>query len=142
MQAAAVAAVLTDRTLVGSALYVLAINHKHMAMYFAPAFFSYLLGRSLHARGRFGSWQPCVEVATLACVVIGTFLLVWGPFLTSPPVALKVCCWHHQAARAFLCTSACDVPSIECTASTAHCRTPAEACCSTRQTAIAGRRGT
>jgi hypothetical protein len=136
MQAAAVAAVLTDRTLIGSALYVLAINHKHMAMYFAPAFCSYLLGKSLRAWGRFGRWQPCVEVASLGCIVVGTFLVVWAPFLASPPVALKVrCCGITKLlpvhTRMWLASD-----QVHCI----HHPTPDQACSSTRHTALAGRR--
>lgn len=38
---------------VGSILYCCAINHKHMALYFAPAFFGYLLGCCMKTRNSF-----------------------------------------------------------------------------------------
>ena len=39
----AVAAIVADHELLGSALFALAMNHKHMSAYYAPAFFAYLL---------------------------------------------------------------------------------------------------
>lgn len=41
------AAICTNRDLIGAALYTLAFNHKHMALYYAPAFFGHLLGKCL-----------------------------------------------------------------------------------------------
>ena len=57
MQAGAAAAVADGRHLLGSCLFCLALNHKQMALYFAPAFFAHLLGcalqlPTLHARVR------------------------------------------------------------------------------------------
>ncbi|ONL97655.1 putative dolichyl pyrophosphate Man9GlcNAc2 alpha-13-glucosyltransferase [Zea mays] len=48
-----------------------------MSLYFAPAFFSHLLGKCLKQK------YPIVEVTKLAFVVLGTFALVWWPFLHS-----------------------------------------------------------
>lgn len=48
-----------------------------MSAYFAPAFFSYLLGKSLKHS------NPLLEVSKLGFVVIGTFLIVWWPYLHS-----------------------------------------------------------
>lgn len=104
MQAGAVAAVLQGWHIVGAVLYVLSINHKHMLVYFAPAFFSYLLGcclrkplhGSLDAAKHVASspWRPLPQaaaaVAALGAAVIGTMLLVWAPFLAHPGLALKV----------------------------------------------------
>ena len=47
MQAGAVAAIGANRLLLGSCLFCLALNHKHMALYYAPAFFGHLLGKAL-----------------------------------------------------------------------------------------------
>ena len=47
VQAGAAAAVAADWVHLGSMLYCLSLNHKHMAAYFAPAFFAHLLGRCL-----------------------------------------------------------------------------------------------
>jgi alpha-1,3-glucosyltransferase len=55
-----------------------------MSLYFAPAFFSHLLGKCLR-------WKyPIVEVLKLAFVILGTFAIVWWPFLHSPEAALQV----------------------------------------------------
>ena len=43
----AVASILSDRDVLGSALFVAALSHKHMTMYFALAFFAYLFGKCL-----------------------------------------------------------------------------------------------
>ena len=43
----AVVCVLADRDVLGSIFFVLAINYKQMALYYAPAFFFFLLGKCL-----------------------------------------------------------------------------------------------
>ncbi|KAL8161896.1 hypothetical protein V2J09_013385, partial [Rumex salicifolius] len=73
----AVAAVLANRDLLACALFSLAMNHKQMCVYFAPAFFSHLLGKSLRQR------HPILEVFKLGFVVLGTFAAVWWPYLHS-----------------------------------------------------------
>ncbi|XP_066393441.1 probable dolichyl pyrophosphate Man9GlcNAc2 alpha-1,3-glucosyltransferase isoform X3 [Miscanthus floridulus] len=80
----ATAGVLSRNELVAAALFTLAINHKQMSLYFAPAFFSHLLGKCLKRK------YPIVEVTKLAFVVLGTFALVWWPFLHSHEAALQV----------------------------------------------------
>ena len=55
-----------------------------MSLYFAPAFFSHLLGKCLKRK------YPIIEVTKLAFVVLGTFALVWWPFLHSHEAALQV----------------------------------------------------
>lgn len=50
MQAGAAAAVGCSRHVLGSTLYCLALNHKQMAAYYAPAFLAHLLGCCLHQR--------------------------------------------------------------------------------------------
>ncbi|XP_022761599.1 probable dolichyl pyrophosphate Man9GlcNAc2 alpha-1,3-glucosyltransferase [Durio zibethinus] len=81
---AAVAAALSQKDLVASVLYCLALNHKQMSAYFAPAFFSYLLGRCLRNK------NPLLEVSKLGLMVIGTFAIVWWPYLHSKDAALGV----------------------------------------------------
>ncbi|KAL0343341.1 UNVERIFIED_CONTAM: putative dolichyl pyrophosphate Man9GlcNAc2 alpha-1,3-glucosyltransferase [Sesamum angustifolium] len=81
---AAVAAILSDRDLVGSMLFCLALNHKQMSAYYAPAFFGYLLGKSLRRK------NPILEVLKLGFVVLGTFALVWWPYLHSMDASLEV----------------------------------------------------
>ncbi|XP_073104504.1 probable dolichyl pyrophosphate Man9GlcNAc2 alpha-1,3-glucosyltransferase isoform X3 [Elaeis guineensis] len=80
----AIAAVLSRNELVASALFSLAINHKQMSLYFAPAFFSHLLGKCLRRQ------NPIFEVMKLGLVVIGTFALVWQPYLYSLEAVMEV----------------------------------------------------
>ncbi|KAK8557136.1 hypothetical protein V6N13_013412 [Hibiscus sabdariffa] len=81
---AAIAAALSQKDLVASVLYCLALNHKQMSAYFAPAFFSYLLGKCLKNK------NPVLEVAKLGLIVVGTFAVVWWPYLHSKEAALAV----------------------------------------------------
>ena len=46
-QAGAAAAVASGRDVLGSVLFCLAMNHKQMAVFYAPAFFAHLLGKCL-----------------------------------------------------------------------------------------------
>lgn len=80
----AVAAILYDKDLVASFLFSLALNHKQMSAYFAPAFFSHLLGKCLRRQ------NPLFEVSKLGMVVVGTFALVWWPYLHSRVAILEV----------------------------------------------------
>ncbi|KAG0501203.1 hypothetical protein HPP92_001275 [Vanilla planifolia] len=80
----AVAAILSGHDFIASALFSLAINHKQMSLYYAPAFFSYLLGKCMKRK----NW--ILEVAKLGLVVIGTFILVWLPYLYSMEAAKEV----------------------------------------------------
>ncbi|XVF37657.1 hypothetical protein REPUB_Repub20aG0028500 [Reevesia pubescens] len=81
---AAIAAALSHKDLVASMLYCLALNHKQMSAYFAPAFFSYLLGKCLRNK------KPLLQVSKLGLMVIGTFAIVWWPYLHSKDTALSV----------------------------------------------------
>ena len=83
LSAAAAAAILRGRHVIGSVLYTLAFNHKQMALFYAPAFFAHLLGRCV------ASGRPVRGVATLGVAVIGTMVAVWAPFLRQPgPLAV------------------------------------------------------
>uniref|UniRef100_A0A453I643 Alpha-1,3-glucosyltransferase n=1 Tax=Aegilops tauschii subsp. strangulata TaxID=200361 RepID=A0A453I643_AEGTS len=55
-----------------------------MSMYFAPAFFGHLLGKCLKRK------YPIVEIMKLGFVVLGTFALVWWPYLHSYEAAMQV----------------------------------------------------
>ena len=70
----------------GSVCFVLALNHKQMALYYAPAFFGHLLGRCFGARGAAGKLGL---LALLGAAVAGTFAAVWAPYLR-PDRALPV----------------------------------------------------
>uniref|UniRef100_A0A0E0LHH0 Alpha-1,3-glucosyltransferase n=1 Tax=Oryza punctata TaxID=4537 RepID=A0A0E0LHH0_ORYPU len=80
----AIAGVLSGKELVAAALFSLSINHKQMSLYFAPAFFGHLLGKCIKRK------YPLVEVMKLGFVVLGTFALVWWPFLHSYEAAMQV----------------------------------------------------
>ncbi|XP_022148195.1 probable dolichyl pyrophosphate Man9GlcNAc2 alpha-1,3-glucosyltransferase isoform X2 [Momordica charantia] len=80
----AIAAICTEKDLVGSFLFTLALNHKQMSAYFAPAFFSHLLGKCMRHR------NPIVEVLKLGLVVLGTFAIIWSPYLHSVDDLLQV----------------------------------------------------
>ena len=76
----AVAAVLSDRDVLGSILFACALNHKQMSAYFAPAFFAHLLGKCL-CRARNPTLNArAAAVARLGAAVVGTFAIVWAPF--------------------------------------------------------------
>jgi len=87
LSAAGAAAVAVGYDYVGSVLFCLALNHKQMTMYYAPAFFSYLLGKCLR---RPSVADKAAAVARLGCVVALTFAAVWLPFLREPGLALQV----------------------------------------------------
>lgn len=55
-----------------------------MSAYFAPAFFSHLLGKCLRRK------NPLLEVIKLGLVVIGTFAVVWWPYLHSADAIFRV----------------------------------------------------
>ncbi|GJP49772.1 hypothetical protein CLOM_g8943 [Closterium sp. NIES-68] len=81
---AAATAIISRHYLIGSALFCFAINHKHMALYFAPAFFAHLLGRCRQAP------RPVLMFLSLAATVLLSFALPWAPFLDSPDSVLQV----------------------------------------------------
>jgi len=73
--------------LLGSALFVLALNFKHMALYYAPAFFVVLLSR--HTRLS-APVQSLMRIALIGITVIATFVLLWLPFLLQEDRGLQV----------------------------------------------------
>lgn len=83
-QVGAAAAVLANQDVLGSVLFCLALNHKQMALYFAPAFFATLLGKALR---RPTITAKLAAIARLGATVIATFALVWAPFLAPDPSA-------------------------------------------------------
>ncbi|GAB4832306.1 hypothetical protein Ancab_006317 [Ancistrocladus abbreviatus] len=80
----AIAAILSNRELVACALFCFALNHKQMSVYFAPAFFSHLLGRCFRRR------NPFLEMSKLGLVVLATFAVIWWPYLHSLEACLGV----------------------------------------------------
>lgn len=55
-----------------------------MSAYFAPAFFGHLFGKCLRRK------KPYFEVLKLGLVVLGTFAVVWWPYLHSLDSFLEV----------------------------------------------------
>ncbi|RZC57799.1 hypothetical protein C5167_005103 [Papaver somniferum] len=80
----AVAAILSKNELVACVLFSLAMNHKQMSAYFAPAFFSHLFGKCLRHR------NPLLRVLQLGLAVVGTFILIWRPYLYSVDAVKEV----------------------------------------------------
>ncbi|CAM6100947.1 unnamed protein product [Calypogeia fissa] len=80
----AAAAVVSRHELLACVLFSLSLNHKQMSMYYAPAFFAYLLGKALQRR------NPLLRVFQLGCTVILTFTICWWPFLRSSGAASEV----------------------------------------------------
>jgi alpha-1,3-glucosyltransferase len=81
----AVLALLADRPFLATVCFCAALNFKHMALYFAPAFFFQMLGDAF----RLGSLpRAIVRVALLGVVAIATFAVFWSPWLAQEnPVA-------------------------------------------------------
>ena len=83
---AALALLHRDRRLCASLAFTLSLNFKQMSLYFAPAFFFYLLSLSVwDALDATSSpfWRilrVSVSVAKLGAVVVGTFAAHWLPF--------------------------------------------------------------
>lgn len=80
----AIAAILSQKEITASILFCLAINHKQMSLYYAPAFFSHLLGKCFRRK------NPIFEVLKLGFVVIGIFALVWWPYIHSVQSVMEV----------------------------------------------------
>jgi alpha-1,3-glucosyltransferase len=68
-----------------SILFTLAVHHKQMAAYFAPAFLGHLTGRALQAGrnaggGRAGAAVAVGRVAAYGAAVLATAAACWAPF--------------------------------------------------------------
>ena len=75
--------------LVGAAFFFcMALNHKQMTLYYAPAFFVHLLTVSLCEETVLDKFRV---FGTLGVTVIGTFALLWAPFgLRNPDGARRI----------------------------------------------------
>lgn len=92
LTAAAVAALLHGTQLTAAALFTAAMLHKHMSLYFAPAFFAHMLGRALQ-QVTFGARVR--QVLLLGVTVIGTTLLICLPWVTEPELMSQVRLWQE-----------------------------------------------
>ncbi|KAF5828838.1 ALG6, ALG8 glycosyltransferase family-domain-containing protein [Dunaliella salina] len=82
---AAAAAIIGQAHVVGSVLFCLALSHKQMTLYYAPAFFAHLLGNCLQrptAAGKVGG------VLKLGTAVILAFAVAWYPWTSDSPQAV------------------------------------------------------
>lgn len=68
-----------DADILGSVLFCLSLGFKQMALYYAPAIFAYLLGKSYAKGPRDG----IIHVVKLGIAVIVTFGVLFAPFLTN-----------------------------------------------------------
>ncbi|KAJ4793211.1 hypothetical protein LUZ62_044457 [Rhynchospora pubera] len=80
----AVAAILLNNDVVGSILFTLAMNHKQMSLYYAPAFFGHLLGKCFKRN------YSILHVMKLGFVVLATFAFVWWPYIHSTEALFEV----------------------------------------------------
>ena len=84
---------MTGRQLLGSFLFCLALNHKQMTLYYAPAFFAHLLGRCLQKP----SWTR--KVNPIPCKLHANLLLQNSAFECQTfniPFSILSC--RHNAA--------------------------------------------
>lgn len=82
-QAGAAAAVASGKEVLGSILFCLALNHKQMSMYYAPAFFAHLLGRclarpNLHSKVHPSLFAVWFYITTMGVLVTEIGLLCLG----------------------------------------------------------------
>ena len=110
LSAAAAAAAATDKRILSSILFTAALNHKQMAMYFAPAFLGHLLGRCLESAKRAGRskggsrkernapsssslllllLRTGLRAAALGLTVALTMLFLWWPVVPKKDGALS-----------------------------------------------------
>ena len=110
LAAGAAAAAAAGRHALGALLFSLSLNHKQMGLYYAPAFFAYLLGRCLQApglagkvRGRESAWLPVAHGCSAVQPAVAHFV---GRTLYYPPQTRRwaACCawaawWRPPLAR-------------------------------------------
>lgn len=70
----------TGNTFFGSILFCLSISYKQMSLYFAPAFFFWLIGKTWHSENSFLGFA--VQLCKLGIAVIGSFVVCFLPFIT------------------------------------------------------------
>jgi len=92
MVAFAVYAIWRGRAYVASICFVLSLTFKQMSLYYAPAFFCYLLARSSRGKGRNHAMFTTfiLRVLKIGLVVVGSFILCFLPFLSSTSTLLAV----------------------------------------------------
>lgn len=76
-----------NRDLLGTFLFCLALNYKHLALYQAIPFFCYLAGKTLKSKSKVFAIR---KLTCLAVVVSLTFAILWSPWLSSFDQAKQV----------------------------------------------------
>ncbi|KAF9951748.1 Glucosyltransferase-like protein [Mortierella alpina] len=77
---------LKDQDVLGSIFFCLALGFKQMALYFSPAVFAYLLGKSLR-QGFFGCIWKLIKLGSAVILTLG---LLFAPWLHSQDDILQV----------------------------------------------------
>ncbi|KAF9091793.1 Glucosyltransferase-like protein [Mortierella sp. GBA35] len=77
---------LADQDVLGSIAFCLALGFKQMALYFSPAVFGYLLGKSLR-QGFFGCIWKLIKLGTAVILTLG---LLFSPWMQSQEEILQV----------------------------------------------------
>lgn len=71
----------SGRDVLASVLYCLALNFKQMTLYYAPAFFFYILSRCIWPSGRAFKFSEFLKrLVPIGFAVIATFAVHWLPF--------------------------------------------------------------
>jgi alpha-1,3-glucosyltransferase len=83
----AIAMIDESKILTGSVLFVMSICFKQMSLYFAPAFFFYLLRYAFHQKNAKSSLKVIFSLGT---TVIITFVFCFVPFLQSKELFFQV----------------------------------------------------
>lgn len=100
---AAALAIGADHDVAGSILFCLSLNFKQMSLYYAPAFFCYLLGKSVRCPCPDRRWPLCRHavrrIGRLAVAVVATFAACWLPWLDSPQSIAQVLARLFPVAR-------------------------------------------
>ncbi|XP_078040141.1 dolichyl pyrophosphate Man9GlcNAc2 alpha-1,3-glucosyltransferase-like [Augochlora pura] len=78
----AVAAMLQNSFIIGSVLFVSALNYKQMELYHALPIFFYILGKYLPPRKKLKS-SNLANLLFITFTVVFTFLITWFPFVKS-----------------------------------------------------------
>ncbi|EGC28859.1 hypothetical protein DICPUDRAFT_43700 [Dictyostelium purpureum] len=77
----AITFIIRDQQLLASIFFVLSLNYKQMSLYYAPAFFFYLLFSNLEFS--FSKlFSSFFKILKIGLVVIATFIICWIPFLS------------------------------------------------------------
>lgn len=95
---AATTCLLSDKNVLASILFCLALNYKQMELYHALPFFCYLLSTCVPKPGQ-SYISGFLKLFKIGITVIFTFLIIWSPFLFDMDVMLQVLHRQFPVAR-------------------------------------------